>query len=236
MNAVVPFVVKSSHAGLVVDLVADFSDPWSFLGKRRLDRALGALASAGRPDIRWHGFRMVPEAGARRVVWRDQLQTRLPKGVSADFAERSLAEAGRELGIEFDFSKIATMPDTADAHRLVKLAAGEGLAMEMVEAIFRAFFQEGRDIGSAEELGRIGLAVGLSAALLETFSQSKAGREDVDQEESRLRSFGVVAVPNLLLNGRILVPGPADVPTYVQAIDQAIFPQVPEDAPKPTFH
>jgi len=236
MNAIVPFAAKPSRTPLVVDLVADFSDPWSFLGKRRLDRALGALAGASRPDIRWHGFRMVPEAGARRVGWRDQLLTRLPSGVSADFAERSLAEAGRELGIEFDFSKLGAMPDTAEAHRLVKLATAEGLTMELVEAIFMAFFQDGRDIGSTEELARIGATVGLSAGLLESFVQSKAGREDVDHEESRLRSFGVIAVPNLLLNGRVLVPGPADVPTYVQAIDQAIFPPLAEDAPKPTFH
>lgn len=236
MNAIVPFSPKPSFAPLVIDLVADFSDPWSFLGKRRLDRALGALAGAGRPDIRWHGFRMVPEAGARRVGWRDQLQTRLPNGVSAAVAERSLAEAGRELGIEFDFSKLGAMPDTSEAHRLVKLANSEGRAMELVEVVFKAFFQEGRDIGSNEELLRLGTSIGLSAPLLDSFAQSTAGREDVDHEETRLRSFGVVAVPNLLLNGRILVPGPADVPTYVQAIDQAIFPQIPEDAPKPTLH
>jgi predicted DsbA family dithiol-disulfide isomerase len=118
----------------------------------------------------------------------------------------------------------------------VKLAERDGRAMELVEAIFTAYFQNGRDIGSTAELSRIGAEVGLSAGQLESFAQSKAGREDVDHEESRLRSFGVVAVPNLLLNGRVLVPGPADVPTYVQAIDQAIFPPVPEDAPKPTLH
>jgi len=235
MNAIIPLVSGPSAALLVVDLVADFSDPWSFLGKRRLDRALDALAGASRPEVRWHGFRMVPEAGARRVVWRDQLAARLPRGVSADLAERSLSEAGRELGIEFDFSKLEAMPDTTEAHRLVKLAEAERLTMELAEAIFRAYFQDGRDIGSSVELARIGADVGLSAALIESFVRSRAGAEDVDQEESRLRSFGVVAVPNLLLNGRVLVPGPADVPTYVQAIDQAIFPPLPADAPTPTL-
>ncbi|MBX5463002.1 MAG: hypothetical protein IRZ28_18175, partial [Steroidobacteraceae bacterium] len=37
----------------------------------------------------------------------------------------------------------------------------------------------------------------------------------------------VVTTPNLLINGRVLVPGPADVSTYVQALDQALFPQLP---------
>ena len=41
------------------------------------------------------------------------------------------------------------------------------------------------------------------------------------------------ALPNLLLNGRVLVPGPADVDTYVQALDQAMFPGTPPAATHP---
>jgi predicted DsbA family dithiol-disulfide isomerase len=236
MNAVVPYFARPAETPLVVDLVADLSDPWSYLGKRRLERALGALSGAARPEVRWHGFRMVPEAGRRAIAWREQLQTRLPKGVSVDFAERSLAEAGRDLGIGFDFARLSTMPDTAEAHRLVKLAEKEGLAMETAEAIFRAFFEQGRDVGDASQLARIGAESGLSEALIGTFAGTAEGREAVEKEEARLRGFGVVAVPNLLLNGHILVPGPVDVPVYVQAIDQAIFPPLPQDAPQPTLH
>jgi len=53
--------------------------------------------------------------------------------------------------------------------------------------------------------------------------------EAITAEEKRLRGFGVTATPNLLINGRVLVPGPADVSTYVQALDQALFPQLPSD-------
>ena len=46
----------------------------------------------------------------------------------------------------------------------------------------------------------------------------------MDAEEKRLQGLGVNGTPNLLINGRILVPGAAEVSTYVQALDQALFP------------
>ncbi|MGB8327958.1 MAG: DsbA family protein [Steroidobacteraceae bacterium] len=236
MNAVVPSPANPAPSPLVVDLVADLTDPWSFLGKRRLDQALGALAGTGHPEVRWHGFRMVPEASQRRVPWREQLQKRLPAGVTPEFAERTLTDAGREFGIRFDFTKLDQMPDTVEAHRLVKLAERDGLAMQTAEAIFTAFFEQGRDIACLGELRQIGESAGLSAPVLAAFANPLAARDAVDAEEQRLRSFGVQAVPNLLLNGRILVPGPADVPTYVAAIDQALFPQAAPDADTPTLH
>ena len=52
-------------------------------------------------------------------------------------------------------------------------------------------------------------------------------------EEQRLLLMGVRNVPNLLLNGRVLVPGPADVDTYVLALDQAVFPPSPSPADNP---
>ena len=43
-------------------------------------------------------------------------------------------------------------------------------------------------------------------------------------DHERLHALGVLSTPNLLLNGSVLVTGPADVAVYVQALDQALFP------------
>ncbi|HEX7417716.1 MAG TPA: DsbA family oxidoreductase [Steroidobacteraceae bacterium] len=236
MNAIVPYFVKSAPPQLEIDLVADFSCPWSYLGKRRLERALEALQGPGAPIVRWHTLRMVPTAATSSVPWQAHLETRLPPGITAEFAERSLAEAGREFGITFNFNRLATMPETVEAHRLVRLAARDGRQSATAEAIFRAFFEQGRDIGAVAELAKIGEECGLSADVLSAFRDTAQERDAVDRDEMRLKGFGVAAVPNLLLNGRILVSGAVDVPTYVQAIDQAIFPQPPEESPQPTRH
>lgn len=220
---------------LLVDLVGDFACPWSFLGTRRLSRALASLEGMGTPELRWHPFRLAKGPGADRPTWRAHLASRLPDGVATDLAEQSLREAGRDLGVEFDFDRLTRVPDTSDAHRLAKLAARENRQGDVVEAIYRAYFEQAQDIGNVKVLATIGSEAGLSDALLESFATSTEGADEVVDDERRLTLLGVTSIPNLLFNGRVLVPGPAEESTYVQAIDQALFPP-PDPLRVPTLH
>ena len=87
---------------LDIDLVADFTCPWSWLGMAQLTRALGNLEGDVETRLRWHPFRMAPKAATTNPrSFHDYLAERLPAGISVPFAERSLTEAGRELGLDF---------------------------------------------------------------------------------------------------------------------------------------
>jgi predicted DsbA family dithiol-disulfide isomerase len=216
--------IAPSVPRLTLDLVADFVCPWSFLGIRRIHRALGSVQGLPLPLMRWHGFRLpTPGAGAA-TAWHAYLATRLPAGVTPVDAERSLTTAGRELGIGFAFDRIRKVPDTREAHRLTQLAAREGLQVLVADAIFRAYFEDGADIGDRDVLRGIGAAAGMQPVNLAAFADADSELAAVEAEEQRLRAWGVQSVPNLLLNGSVLVPGSADVDTYVQALDQALFP------------
>jgi predicted DsbA family dithiol-disulfide isomerase len=225
---------------LELDLIADFACPWSFLGKRSMERALGSLYGLPVRAMRWHGFRPQIELalthGDGRTSWRDHLAKRLPAGVTVDFAHKSLAEAGQSLGIHFDFTKLDKLPDTTEAHRLVALAAREEKHSEVADGLFRAFFEQGRDIGDIKVVEAVALESQVGAETLLAFANASEGREEIEADEKRLRGFGVTVTPNLLINGRVLVPGPADVSTYVQALDQALFPQLPAPADKKHLH
>jgi predicted DsbA family dithiol-disulfide isomerase len=54
---------------------------------------------------------------------------------------------GRAEGIRFAFEKIERTPNTLDAHRLSRFEDLEGVKEVVVEALFRAYFTEGRDFG-----------------------------------------------------------------------------------------
>jgi predicted DsbA family dithiol-disulfide isomerase len=225
---------------LELDLIADFACPWSFLGKRSMERALGSLYGLPVRALRWHGFRPQIELalthGESGVTWRDHLAKRLPAGVTVDFAHKSLAEAGEGLGIRFDFAKLNKLPDTTEAHRIVAIAAREEKHSEVADGLFRAFFEQGRDIGDIKVVEDVARESRVGAETLLAFANAAEGREEIAADEKRLRGFGVTVTPNLLINGRVLVPGPADVSTYVQALDQALFPQLPAPADKKHLH
>src|SRR5678815_3202844 len=93
---------------LDIDLVADFTCPWSWLGMAQLTRALGNLSGDVETRLRWHPFRMAaPGANAAPRSFHDYLADRLPQGISVPFAEKSLADAGRELGLDFHFETVS---------------------------------------------------------------------------------------------------------------------------------
>jgi len=228
---------------LDIDLVADFTCPWSWLGMAQLTRALGSLSGDIETRLRWHPFRMAtPNANTTPRSFHDYLAERLPPGISLPFAEKSLAEAGRELGIEFHFEKLGALPSTSEAHRLVQLAANEGRHANVAAAIFRAYFENGADIGDPVVLEKIGTEAGLDEKTLKTFRETRDGDSLLAGSEERLRGFGVRSVPNLLFGGRVLVPGTVNVATYVHALDQALFPSLEQPASegeqvqKPTLH
>jgi predicted DsbA family dithiol-disulfide isomerase len=221
---------------LEFDLIADFACPWSFLGKRKLERALDSIYGIPVPALRWHGLRTKGEVPPASATWRDHLATRLPPGVSVDLAQETLTQAGLDLGIHFDFARLGSVPDTREAHRLVKLAENEGAHGALVDALFSAFFERGQDIGNHEVLTELGRSRGLAEATLTAFNNPSAGADLIDAEEKRLQGLGVMATPNVLINGRILVPGPAEVSTYVQALDQALFPGLGASEDKRLLH
>ena len=222
---------------LDIDLVADFTCPWSWLGMAQLTRALGSLSGDVETRLRWHPFRMAPLAtNAVPRNFHDYLAERLPAGISVPFAEKSLTEAGRELGLEFHFEKLGALPSTSEAHRLVQLAGNEGRHANVAAGIFRAYFERGADIGDLGVLADVGQEAGLSEKTLQAFRETREGDAALVGSEERLRGFGVRNVPNLLFGGRVLVPGTVNVDTYVHALDQALFPSSEEEAQeKPTL-
>src|SRR3954468_10990781 len=143
---------------LDIDLVADFTCPWSWLGMAQLTRALGNLSGDVETRLRWHPFRMAqPVDHPASRSFHDYLADRLPSGISVPFAEKSLTEAGRELGIDFHFEKLGPLPSTSEAHRLVQLAANEGRHANVAAAIFRAYFERGADIADPGVLSELGV-------------------------------------------------------------------------------
>ncbi|MBC8026799.1 MAG: DsbA family protein [Steroidobacteraceae bacterium] len=223
---------------LDIDLVADFTCPWSWLGMAQLTRALDNLSGDVETRLRWHPFRMAqPAANAPPRSFHDYLSERLPPGISVPFAEKSLTDAGREFGLEFHFEKLGPLPSTSEAHRLVQLATDEGRQVKVAAEVFRAYFECGADIADVDVLARIGAEANLSDKALLAFRDTRDADTALTGSEERLRGFGVRTVPNLLFGGRVLVPGTVNVATYVHALDQALFPASDEeDTQRPTLH
>ncbi|MFX5756377.1 DsbA family protein, partial [Acinetobacter baumannii] len=82
----------------------------------------------------------------------------------------------------------------------------------VVEALFAAYFTEGRDVGDHEILADLGTDAGLDRGLVVNTLSDPAVAEAVGYEENLARGLGLNGVPSVLVNGRYLFSGAQPVP------------------------
>jgi predicted DsbA family dithiol-disulfide isomerase len=135
--------------------------------------------------------------------------------------EEQLLIAGAEELIPFAFEKIQRTPNTFAAHRLVWYAAQQGKQDEVVEALFRGYFLEGKNIGDVKTLTHVAAEAGLDRTEAETFLASETGVVEVKAEEAVGRRLGIRGVPYFVFNGTVSISGAQPPDIFVSAIQQA---------------
>ncbi|WP_376098789.1 DsbA family oxidoreductase [Roseomonas sp. CCTCC AB2023176] len=140
-------------------VVSDTICPWCWIGKRRLDAAIATLAAEGLHfERRWHPFLLnpdMPPGGIERAEYRRRKFGSAERSAALD---ARVAGEGAKEGLAFRFDRIARTPDTRGSHRLIRWAtevAGPAAADTLAESLFRAYFEEGRDIGDPVTLAAI---------------------------------------------------------------------------------
>ncbi len=189
-----------------LDVFSDPVCPWCYIGKANLDRAV-ALAGSQPFAVEWHPFQLNPDMPPGGVDRARYLETKFGGRDKAIQIYARVEQAAAEAGLQIDFARIATMPNTLDAHRLIHWAGLEGLQTEMVSALFRAYWQEGRDIGDAGTLSALAGDVGMDAAVTERLLATDADRDALLERDSHARTRGVTAVPTFVVANQYVVSG-----------------------------
>ena len=145
-----------TRSAFTIDVVSDVVCPWCYIGKRRLAAALNRIAQRrGDVDFRvsWHPFQLNPELPADGVDRKRYLEDKFGGPERAAEIYARVREAGASVGIPFAFERILLQPNTLDAHRLIGWAQRQRAADGLVEALFRAYFIDGRYLGDRARAG-----------------------------------------------------------------------------------
>jgi predicted DsbA family dithiol-disulfide isomerase len=203
---------------LRIDIVSDVVCPWCFIGKRRLEKAL-ALRPEIEAEITWRPFQLNPDLPPEGIERQAYLAAKFGGNVHVERIYANVTEAGATVDIPFAFGRIRRTPNTRDAHRLLRYAAAEGVADAMVEALFRAYFIDGRDIGERAVLAAIAGEVGLDAQEAGAFLASAAELEQVLAEERSARRLGINAVPCFIFERQYAVSGAQEPEFFLPVFD-----------------
>ena len=189
-----------------LDILSDPICPWCYIGKSYLDRALEA--EGDHPFvIEWHPFQLNPDMPKDGMDRRAYLEQKFGGKDGAVKAYAPVVENAEKAGLNINFEGIQRTPNTLDAHRLIHWAGIEGHQTRVVNALFKGYVVEGRDIGNHEVLADIADSAGMDAAVT---LKLLSGDEDIDLIKSRdahSREMGVNSVPTFIVANQHAVPG-----------------------------
>jgi predicted DsbA family dithiol-disulfide isomerase len=207
---------------LHVDVISDVICPWCYIGKRRLEKGVAALDGQHEVRVRWLPFQLnqaMPREGTSRREYRTRKFGSWERSLELD---ARVAAAGKAEAISFAFDRIDRTPNTLDAHRLIWLAGQEGVQGGVVEALFRAYFTKGRDIGNHQTLLDVVAEAGLDRGRAEAVLNSDDGLEAIKEADALARRFPVEGVPFFIVNGRITLSGAQQPDAFLEAFRQAL--------------
>jgi len=208
-------------AGVRVEIWSDIVCPWCYIGKRRLETALGTFEHAADVEIEWRSFQLdpsIPKGTAEPV--HDALAKKFGgskgqvKAMTAQVGELAAAE-----GLHYDFDRAVSM-NTFDAHRLIHLAKAHGLGAEAHERLMRASLIEGATLDTPT-LVRLGTEIGVPAAAAERVLAGDDYTTAVEEDIRQARAYGATGVPFFVLNQAYGVSGAQSADVFLQALRTA---------------
>ena len=202
---------------VVIDVVSDVVCPWCYLGKARLEQAVAEVSGEILVTVNWRPYQLNPDLPPEGTDHKAHLAAKLGGAQAVAQAHERLTQLGLQDGIAFDFDAVKISPNTLDAHRLLRWAANEGRQNEVADALFRAYFEEGRNVGDRAVLQDIAARNGLDAAVIDVLLTSDADKDSIGEEIAMARDMGVSGVPCFIIDNKYAVMGAQPVDALVNA-------------------
>ena len=191
---------------ITVDIVSDVACPWCYVGKRRLEAALDQWKGAP-VEINWHPYQLdptIPQEGFDRTTY---LTNKFGSVERVQEMTDRLSEAGKELGIAFDFGDSWLAVNTLPMHQLLQVAGEEGFKAELKERFLKAYFEEPARLNELDVLAEIMAEYGWDKEKVQRIIEDDSIALLVKQEIAHYQQMGVTGVPFFIINNKYGVSG-----------------------------
>jgi predicted DsbA family dithiol-disulfide isomerase len=204
---------SEAPATVPIDVVSDVVCPWCYIGKRRLEAAIG-LTPEVKVIINWRPYFLndwIPREGIDRQTY---LETKFGSVERyAVIAERVAAAAAME-GLVYAHDKISRQPNTLDCHRLILWSRGATDPGRMKQRLMDLYFAEGGDLTDPKVLIQAAVDCGMDGDLVRRLLASDADIDRIENDASSAKEAGIDGVPCFVFGGSVIVTG-AQSPEYL---------------------
>ena len=209
-----------------IDIWSDIACPWCYIGANRFRKAVEQFRTDN-PEVEFeiegHSYELAPDTPLNFEGSEIDFLVKLkgmPREQVEDMLGQMTAMAAAE-GITFDFDKVAHS-NTAAAHRVLHLAKEQGIYDEVLARLFKAYFEEGVNVGDPEQIAKVVDEVGLDPDEVRDAFEDEGFGEAVESDITRARMLGVTGVPFYLINEKYGVSGAQQPEMFVSAFEQVL--------------
>ncbi|NVK37015.1 MAG: DsbA family oxidoreductase [Gammaproteobacteria bacterium] len=204
---------------LQIDIVSDVVCPWCAVGYANLSSALSQLNNELDAKVQWHPFQLNPYMPKEGQAIDEHLAEKY--GLDEQQLRQNqqrLMDVGKQAGVTFNFDQRSRIFNTLDCHMLLDFAASQDKQTELKQALFQAYFTDGKDISDHAVLLEVAQSVGFDEQQIQSVLADEALRNKVKEEENKYKSMGINSVPAFIINNQYLISGGQPVESFVQAL------------------
>jgi len=176
-----------------IDFYFDFSSPYGYFAAQKIE----ALAARHGREVHWHPILL-------GVVFKATGMAPLPLvPLKGEYAFHDFERSARFHGIEYRRPAVFPMATQAAARAMLWIAGRHGAAraVEFAQAVYRAYFVEGIDIGEPAALAHIVTALGGDGAALPEAINDAAIKERLKAEVEAAMERKVFGSPFIIVDG-----------------------------------
>ncbi|NMG11389.1 DsbA family oxidoreductase [Brasilonema sp. UFV-L1] len=209
---------------MLINIFHDTVCPWCRIGHKHLFDALAQ--SQHTVKIQWHPFLLdnsIPPAG---YEFRSYMQQR--KGIEPQALEKlfdHVQSIGHATGVKLDFNKIRLAVNSILSHQLITLAPDD-IKNDVVQAVYKAYFENGLNLGDLDVIVAIGTEVGMNSTELRLQLNSNTALNAVLSESTFARLNGITSVPYYIINNKVRIDGSHSQQVFLQALNRAALIEV----------
>lgn len=205
-----------------VEIWSDFVCPFCYMGERKFEQALADFEHKDEVEIVFKSFQL--QMDKVDAKGKDIHQTIADKyNISYEQAKANndqIVKAAAKVGLNYRFD-ILKLNNTELAHEIAKYAQSVGKGKDLVDRYFKAYFEEGVDIGDKEKLIELAEEIGLNTTELKKQLDQKLLKAEIKKDEVLAKKLGINSVPFFIINDRYTVSGAQDPEQFLKALNEA---------------
>ncbi|MFD2371674.1 DsbA family oxidoreductase [Brevibacillus sp. GCM10020057] len=204
---------------MIIEVFQDTICPWCRIGKKHLFEAIARWE--GEPiEIRYRAYQLDPHSPKTSQPFWETMAANKGGRATVEQMVQHAARAGEAAGIAFHFDKVAVWPNTLASHTLLKCAP-EARVTEAVDAVYKAYFEDGKDIGDTDVLVAIAEELGMDGAEVRQAIETGARQAEIDEDTAFARELQITGVPFFVIDRKLALSGAQTPENFLKAFRQA---------------